>query len=85
MDLSKVYDCISQNLLIAKLECHGIDKIGLSLILDYLSCRAQRTKISSSYSYWYDMIRGVSLYNTNKELELYSSNKELELGSTLNH
>ena len=27
------------------------------MILDYLSCRKQRTKIASSYSSWYDIIR----------------------------
>ena len=59
MDLSKAYDCIPRNLLVVKLECYGIDKVGLSLILDYLSRRKHRTKIGSSYSSWYYIIRGV--------------------------
>ena len=59
MDLSKAYDCIPHDPLIARLECCGTDKIELSLILDYLSRRKQRTKIGSSYSFWYDIIRGV--------------------------
>ena len=59
MDLSKVYDCIPHDFLIVKLECYGIDKIGLSSILDYLSRRKQRTKTGSSQSSWYDIVRGV--------------------------
>ena len=59
MDLSKVYDCIPHDFLIVKLECYGIDKIGLSSILDYLSRRKQRTKTGSSWSSWYDIVRGV--------------------------
>ena len=59
IDLSKAYDCKPHNLLIAKLECYGTDKIGLSLILEYLSRCKQRAKIGSSYSSCYDIIRGV--------------------------
>ena len=59
IDLSKDYNCIPHDLVVAKLKYYGIDKIGLSLIHDYLSRRKQRTKIGSSYSSWYDTVRGV--------------------------
>ena len=39
MDLPKAYDCIPLDLLIAKFEHYGIEKIGMSLILDCLSRR----------------------------------------------
>ena len=51
---------VPHDLLIEKLECFRIDKIWLPSILDYLSPRKQRTKIGSSFSSWYDIIRGVS-------------------------
>ena len=61
MDLSKAYDCILHDLLIAKLSAYGIDSVGLQLISDYLSRHKQRTKIgSSSYSSWHDITRGVT-------------------------
>ena len=59
MDLSKAYDCISHELLVAKLECYGLDELSLKLVLDYLSNRKQRTKIGSSFSYWFDISVGV--------------------------
>ena len=52
MDLSNNYDCIPHNLLIAKLECYGVDKASSRLLLDYLNRRKQRTKICSSFSSW---------------------------------
>ena len=59
MDLYKAYDCLPHDLLIAKFEDYDIDKSGLNLIRNYLSNRKQRTKINSSYSDWYDIVRGV--------------------------
>ena len=59
MNLSKAYDCISHEFLIAKLECYGLHKISLKLILNYLSHRKQRTKIGSSFSSWFDIFIGV--------------------------
>ena len=52
MDLSNAYDCILHNLFNAKLECCGVDKDSLRLLLDYLTRRKQRTKIGSSFSSW---------------------------------
>ena len=45
MDLSKAYDCLSHDLLIAKLEAYGLDVDSLNFLLDYLSLRKHRTKV----------------------------------------
>ena len=59
MDLLKAYDCIPHNLLIAKLECYGVDKANLGLLLDYITYRKQLTKIDSSFSSWCHINTGV--------------------------
>ena len=38
-DLSKAFDCLTQELLITKLDAHGFDKSSLKLIHSYLSNR----------------------------------------------
>ena len=50
MDLSKAYDYLPHDLLIAKLQAYGHDRSSLRLLMDYLNSRKQRTKVGSSYS-----------------------------------
>ena len=45
MDLSKAYDCLLHDLIIAKFEVYGLSKSSLSLLLDYLTSSKQRVKI----------------------------------------
>ena len=59
MDLSKAYDCLPTELLIAKLEAYGFGKNALKLLYNYLTNRKQRVKIGSMYSTWADVMRGV--------------------------
>ena len=59
MDLSKAFDTINHQLLIAKLHAYGFDKSSLTLILSYLSNRWQRTKINLSFSSWSELLQGV--------------------------
>ena len=59
MDLSKAYDCIPHNLLIAKLESYGVDKASLRLLLDYLPRRNKRSKIDSSFRSWCHINTGI--------------------------
>ena len=59
MDLSKAFDTINHQLLIAKLHAYGFIKDSLQLILDYLSNRWYRTKINASFSSWVEILCGV--------------------------
>ena len=49
-DLSKAFDCLSHDLLTAKLRAYGFDHDALIFIYSYLKERRQRTKIGFSYS-----------------------------------
>ena len=59
MDLSKAFDTLNHELLIAKLHAYGFNRDSLKLINDYLSNRWQRTKINKSFSSWAELIQGV--------------------------
>ena len=59
MDLSKAFDCIPHELLIAKLHAYGFSKESLKLTYSYLKGRNQRVKINSNYSSWREILNGV--------------------------
>ena len=60
MDLSKAYDCVNHNLIIAKLEVYGIGENSLRLIQNYFSQRYKRVKVGSFLSEWLGIILGLS-------------------------
>ena len=59
MDLSKAFDTINHELLLAKLYAYGFDKDALRLIQSYLTDRWQRTKVNQSFSCWTELLQGV--------------------------
>ena len=58
-DLSKAFDCLNHELLIAKLSSYGFDYDSLKLINNYITGRSQRVRINSKYSSWHDILFGV--------------------------
>ena len=59
VDLSKAFDCLQHDLVLAKLNTYGFDYKSLKLISSFLSNRKYRTKISSSFSEWKHLLIGV--------------------------
>ena len=59
MDLSKAFDCIRHDLLIAKWDAYGFSREALTLINSYLTNRQQRVKVNGSFSSWKSVARGV--------------------------
>ena len=59
LDLSKAFDTLNHELLIAKLHVYGFTKKALDLIYSYLIQRWQRTKINTSFSTWTELLTGV--------------------------
>ena len=58
-DLSKAFDCILHELLIAKLAASVFDYNSLQMLQSYLSNRKQRTKINDAYIKYCEILFGV--------------------------
>ena len=58
-DLSKAFDCLNHNLLLAKMSAYGFDNNALQFIQNYLKNRKQRTKVNGSFSSWLELKYGV--------------------------
>ena len=59
MDLSKAFDTLNYDLLIAKLEAYGFSENALNYIQSYLRNRLQRTNVNNNFSLWKDIFAGV--------------------------
>ena len=59
MDLSKAFDTINHELLIAKLHAYGFSTDALEVLLSYLQDRWQRVKINTTFSSWSQLLQGV--------------------------
>ena len=59
MDLSKAFDSLNHDLLLAKLEAYGLDNNAVSFMRSYLTNRLQRCKINNSFSEWAKISAGV--------------------------
>ena len=59
MDLSKAFDTLNHNLLIAKLGAYGFERNSLSFMKNYLNDRQQRVHVNNNFSSWGKIITGV--------------------------
>ena len=57
-ELSKAFDCLNHNLLIAKLAAYGFEHSALVLFI-VTTGRKHRTKVNNSFSKWMDIIAGI--------------------------
>ena len=59
MDLSKAFDCLNHDLLIAKLSAYVFSVSALRLIHSHLNERKQMIKMNGSFSTWKETMIGV--------------------------
>ena len=59
MDLSKAFDCLPHDIIVAKLQAYGLTTDASSLLESYLSDRKQRVKIGQTHGNWLNILKGV--------------------------
>ena len=59
VDLSKAFDSVFHNLMLAKLKAYGFSEAGIELMKAYLHDRRQRVKVNGTYSNWRTVRTGV--------------------------
>ena len=59
VDLSKAFDSVCHNLMLAKLKAYGFSEAGIELMKAYLHDRRQRVKVNGTYSNWRTVRTGV--------------------------
>ena len=59
MDLSKAFDCLPHDLLVAKLHAYGMGNDSLTLLYSYLSERKHRVRIGTCFSSYLNLDLGV--------------------------
>ena len=59
MDLSKAFDTLNHNLLLAKLNAYGFSFNAIKFVQSYLSERFQRVNINNNFNEWCKILLGV--------------------------
>ena len=59
MNLSKAYDTLNHELLIAQLHAYGFDESLLKLLHNYLLNRWYRTEVNNKFSSWAELLKDV--------------------------
>ena len=59
MDLSKTFDCLLQDILLAKLQAFKFSKGIVDLLVSCLTNHTQRIKLDSTFSDWRDVVREI--------------------------